>query len=226
MSTFSRIFTRAFHLAHRVFSEGGMCLEFGVYEGGSFLWLANRILDTYPKSNLVGFDSWLGLPPEADDVWVPERHAKGQFSASKEDLLGLLRAIKAVDERFRLVDGFFRDSLTSQLRDSIRNLIFVNVDVDLYVSTVELLDFIGPLLRPGVVLYWDDWQDPNDEHEEAWGERRAWEEWYARHPEITAETLEINPANQRSMIITGVGDSSMTHKQIAAIRYECLRLEP
>ena len=44
---------------------------------------------------------------------------------------------------------------------SLSSLIFVNVDVDLYISTIQLLDFIKPLMRPGMIIYWDDWWELN-----------------------------------------------------------------
>jgi hypothetical protein len=128
------------------------------------------------------------------------------------------------DPRFTLVDGFFRDTLTPELQATIRDLIFVNIDVDVHSSTLDLLGFIGPLLRPGVMLYWDDWQDPHDYNPQPWGERRAWEEWYARQPDLHVETIEINAVNQRSMLVTGTPGLRMKREQVAEIRYRCMDL--
>lgn len=198
------IFQRAFHLAQRIWPSGGVCLEFGVYTGGTYLWQVEQILSRYPDSRLIGFDSWQGLPAETDGVWHPERHQAGNFSAAKAAVTEPLRELTGCDEdpRFRFVDGFYSESLTHEVRNTIADLIFVNIDVDIYRSTIELLDFVGPCLRPGVVLYWDDWKDPRDNHSESWGEHLAWDAWRRVNPGVRVETIEVNPINQRIMVVT------------------------
>lgn len=121
---------------------------------------------------------------------------------------------------------FFADSLTKKLQQQIKNLIFVNIDVDIYKSTTELLDFIKPLLRPGVIIYWDDWKDPQDEFAGKWGEHFAWETWIAKNKDIKAETIEINPLNQRYMIITEVSKQTLSssHLSLKKIRYDAFEI--
>ena len=217
-------FSRAFLLAHHIFPKGGTCLEFGVFEGNTFCWQAQQMLSTYRRSTLIGFDSWRGLPAEASGVWTPQRHAEGQFTASRGAVEKQLAKIGAAGDRFRLVDGFFRDSLTPTLQADIHDLIFVNIDVDLCSSSLELLGFIRPLLRPGVVLYWDDWKDPNDENPEPWGEHRAWAEWYPARAALKVETLEVNPVNQRSMLVVEADGKALSHAEVAVIRYKLLNM--
>lgn len=220
MSTFSR----AFELAHFLFPQGGTCLEFGVYAGGTYCWQAQRMLDAYKNDQLVGYDSWQGLPPEADGVWAPDRHAAGRFASPKECVLSRLSGMRAIGPRFRLVDGFFKDSLTEAERCNVGEVIFINIDVDIYSSTIELLNFVEPLLRPGVVLYWDDWQDPNDDHPNEWGERKAWHDWISQHSQFGAETMEVNAINQRTMMITKTPTATMDHGRIADIRYRLVSM--
>lgn len=124
------------------------------------------------------------------------------------------------------MDGYYSDSLTDELRRSIDRLVFVNIDVDIYRSTIELLDFIRPLLRLGVILYWDDWKDPRDVHDTEWGEHLAWEYWVQSQPGLTVETIEINSVNQRTMIVTMVDGEwlQLPRSSIADIRYHALEL--
>lgn len=187
-----------FKKAHQNFPEGGTALEFGVYVGNSFMRLAEEVIQHYPNTKLIGFDSWQGLPPETENVWYPDRHAKGQFAAIKDVIIAKLK-LRGIylDPRFKLVDGFFETSLTKELQESIKDLIFVNVDVDIHKSCVELLEFIQPMLRPGVVLYFDDWKDPQDKFEGKWGEHLAWEEFTTKYPTIKYKTIEVNQWNQR-----------------------------
>lgn len=202
------VFARAFHTAHYIFPSGGTCLEFGVYRGSSYVWQAKQMQERYLKSTLIGFDSWKGLPEETPGVWVPERHRPGSYASSKSDVLQKLEGIKC--DRFTLVDGLFSDSLTLELQKSIRNVIFINIDVDLYKSTVELLDFVRPLLQPGTILYWDDWRDPRDGYKGMWGEELAWNFWMLKQHGLGAEALEVDFNNKRSMIVTEVDGRSFS----------------
>lgn len=197
---------RAFHLSHKIFPEGGACFEFGVFRGTSYAYQAGQIKKYYPNSSIVGFDSWQGLPEETDGVWIPERHAVGEYAALKDEVLRKLSnlGISPDEKQFRLIDGFYSDSLVPELRSSFAPLIFVNIDVDIYVSTIELLDFIEPLMRTGLVLYWDDWKDPRDNYKEAWGEHKAWDDWCAKRPSLETINVGSNKSNQQVMVITAV----------------------
>ena len=176
------------------------CLEFGVFEGNTYGWMLKQIQSRYEDNILIGFDSWQGLPEETSGVWIPDRHIKGAYSSTKEKVLKILSENNAADDpRFRLVDGFFSDTLTKELQDSIQSLIFVNIDVDLHSSSMEVLKFITPLLQPGTVIYWDDWKDPVDKYEGKWGEHLAWEQWSASHPGLVANITMNNAYNQVCM---------------------------
>ena len=193
--------------AHQTFPNGGTCLEFGVCYGNSYVWQVLQIMNRYPKSKLIGFDSWQGLPKEAPGIWAPERHKEGAFSTTKDVVVDRMEEIGAfIGDQFKLVDGFFSKSLTAELQSKIQNLIFVNVDVDIYSSTVEVLRWIRPLLQVGTVIYFDDWLDPIDVGKGApkWGEHLAWEEWMKENPTIAAKLIALNDVNQRAFEITAL----------------------
>ncbi|MGB7442582.1 MAG: TylF/MycF/NovP-related O-methyltransferase [Coleofasciculaceae cyanobacterium] len=217
------VFRRSFHLAHAIHPQGGTCLEFGVHVGNTYIWQAKEILKNYPQSQLIGFDSWQGLPEEASGIWVPERHRKGQFSSSKEVVTRRLYQLTSPsDDRFSFVDGFFSDSLTDEVRKNISDIIFVNIDVDLYKSTIDVLDFLKPLCKPGLIIYWDDWKDPADQHEAGWGEHLAFTNWIKENEDVKVETLEIDPINRRAMIVTEVNGMTLADcsLSISDIRYK------
>ncbi len=200
------LFQRAFFLAHKNFPSDGTCLEFGVGSGKTYLWQARQLLARHKASVLVGFDSWEGLPQETSGVWYPKRHSKGRFSYPKSGVETALRNLdgyEAGKDRLRFVDGFFSSSLTQEVQDTIGNVIFVNIDVDVYVSTMQLLDFIKPLIQKGTILYWDDWLDSRDiSHARGqWGEHRAWDEWASCNPAVRTRTVTVNWAHQRVMEI-------------------------
>lgn len=220
-----KLFKNAFVLAHSIFPDGGVCLEFGVFVGKTFEWQARQIKKKYKRSSLIGFDSWQGLPPESENVWIPERHRAGEYASTKDVVLSKLARIgMRNDKRISFVDGFYSESLTSELQKKIGPAIFINIDVDIYSSTIELLDFVKPLLQPGTVMYWDDWKDPKDDREGEWGEHLAWREWGEKNPDISAETIEVNPVNQRYMVITRAMGSSLDVGTVARIRKDAFNI--
>lgn len=195
-----------FMQAHSTF-EHGTCLEFGVCWGHSWMWQVLNIMNFFPQSKLIGFDSWQGLPKETPGVWAPERHKEGAFSSPKQNVLDRMSEIgAAIGDQFKLVDGFFSTSLTGELRSKIEDLIFVNVDVDIHSSTMEVLHWIRPLLQIGTVIYFDDWKDPIDEGKGAseWGEHLAWKQWCDENPSIRSELISLNDVNQRAFQITAL----------------------
>jgi hypothetical protein len=188
------------HRAHLKFPQGGTCLEFGVYVGDSFMRQVELLMSTYTNTKIIGFDSWAGLPRETKGVWYPDRHSEGHFSTPKDNVLNRLGGL-IHNPRINLVDGFFKDSLTPELQASIDDLIFVNVDVDIHSSCAEILEFIRPMLRPGVIIYFDDWKDPADTFAGEWGEHLAWREFTEKYPDIKWNTFVVNEWNQRCLEI-------------------------
>jgi len=157
---------------------------------------------------LLGFDSFQGLPEETEGVWAPERHGKGNFCYPIEILESHMEAcgLDKDDEAFGLVKGFYSDTLTAELQQQLLQLMplmFVNIDVDIHLSTIQVLDFIRPMMRVGLPVYFDDWLDPIDvgQGAEKWGEHLAWEQWSEANG-VKAELGETNNLNQRFLVIT------------------------
>jgi hypothetical protein len=57
----------------------------------------------------------------------------------------------------------------------------------LYSSTAEILDFLTPIIVDGTVIYFDDWFYYSGHPFR--GERGAFNEWLAKHPEFHATEL-------------------------------------
>ena len=158
------------------FPDGGTILEFGVASGSSYIQLADIIKNHNWPCKLIGFDSWQGLPKETEGIFRRPGWGEGQFSYPRKVVENKLRklGISLPDERFKLVDGWFEDTLTTELQQTIENLILVNIDVDLYSSAVQVLEFLTPLLQKGTIIYFDDWCGLSDE---ICGERLAFKQW-------------------------------------------------
>jgi hypothetical protein len=123
-------------------------LEFGVSTGDSMRYWVSHHANT--ASEFHGFDSFEGLPSD----WVVGRPA-GSFSTG-----GTPPEID--DPRVRFHVGWFEDTLaTFAVPDGER--LVVTLDADLYSSTVTALRHVRDTLRPGSMLYFDEFNHRADE---------------------------------------------------------------
>lgn len=125
-------------------------LEFGVYRGKSMAWWINRI--THPEARFIGFDTFTGLP----ERWTEEAPT-GTFSTG-----GILPGIK--DPRCAFEAGLFQQTLPAFLANFTRRTrLVLHLDADLYSSTLFVLSSVAGLLRPGDLLFFDEFATPTDE---------------------------------------------------------------
>jgi len=125
-------------------------LEFGVYQGASLrIWL--DLID-HPQARFIGFDTFTGLP----ERWRPTEPA-GHFNAN-----GAIPDIK--DPRCAFEIGLFQDTLPRfvQQHDLSCRLI-LNLDADMFTSTLFVLTTLAPHLKPGDILFFDEFSCPLDE---------------------------------------------------------------
>lgn len=115
-------------------------LEFGVYTGIATRYWSQGLAN--PDSVLHGFDSFIGLPDQAGP-WE-----EGQF-----DLGGSIPKID--DARVRFFKGWFDETLPTYEAPPHDRLV-LNMDADLYSSTACVFKHVGPLVRPGTLIYFDE----------------------------------------------------------------------
>jgi hypothetical protein len=128
-------------VASEVGTQPVLYLEFGVYKGDATrLW--SELLQ-HPDTLLHGFDSFEGLPEE----WTPGR-PKGTFSTHGE-----IPCIS--DQRVTFFRGWFEHTLLSY-EPPPRPVVVLNLDADLYSSTIFVLRKLRALMRPGTYLYFDE----------------------------------------------------------------------
>lgn len=179
----------AFHLLSRIELEGDY-LEFGVFRGETFrnaIRAAQQGFWTTRAGGFPGrffaFDSFQGLPHVASMGDGVNLYAPGEFAASRatfEKTLGGLLGRFPIE----MVSGWFDETLTAETaaRLGLTRAAFVNIDCDLYESTVPVLQFVTPLLQTGTILYFDDWFSYRGSMDG--GEPRAAREWLAGTPAI------------------------------------------
>ena len=168
----------------------GDYVEFGVFNGTT-LSIVYEVFQEFGlnKARFFGFDSFEGLPPEADSegkgMWF-----SGQCSCSLEVTTAFLNARQVDWNRTFLVKGWFKDTLTSALVEQaqMKKASLIMVDSDLYSSAVDCLRFVEPLIHNEAIVMFDDWNG-FQAAEKNLGEKKAFDEFLARHPEIKAAEM-------------------------------------
>jgi hypothetical protein len=131
----------------------GTALEFGVAHGHSL----RRIVAGMPAgSRVVGFDSFEGLP----------EHWRDGFG------IGAFRTTPPVVLGAEMVVGLFDQTLPHWPAPD--DIVLVHIDCDLYSSTRTVLNHLGPHLRSGCLVVFDEYHGYPGAHQH---EERAWREW-------------------------------------------------
>jgi hypothetical protein len=127
-------------VADRVRSRRVLYLEFGVARGASMEYWSRHL--EHPEAMLHGFDSFEGLP-EAAGHW-----RKGQFGTNG-------KVPEIADRRVRLFKGWFEQVLPGYSPPD-HEVLVVNMDADLYASTIYVLRSLRPHITKGTFIYFDE----------------------------------------------------------------------
>jgi len=121
----------------------GDIAEVGVYRGGS----ARLMCEVRGSRSLYLFDTFEGLP---DARSGDERFGSGQYAASYEKVQAYLSPFRDV----HLFKGLF-PATAGPIMD--KRFSFVHLDVDLYESTRDSLEFFYPRVSPGGIILIHDY---------------------------------------------------------------------
>jgi hypothetical protein len=153
---------------------GGMALEFGVYTGTTLKIIAAR-----RDGGVFGFDSFDGLPED----WRIG-FGTGTFGVDgPPDVPGA-----------ELVVGLFDVTLPGFLAEHPGPVDLLHVDADLYSSAVTVLEVVGPRLRRGSVVVFDEFFNyPGWEAHEAraWAEHAAGRQVGFRYEAYTLDNEQV-----------------------------------
>jgi Flp pilus assembly protein TadD len=139
--TFSRITgsgVQIFKLALSQANADGLVLEFGVRFATSIRQIAKMV-----KQPVHGFDSFEGLP----ELWHHE--PKGSYTTKG--------VVPAVPSNVSLHIGWFEDTLPKFLEANAGPVRFINIDCDIYSSTVTILENLAPRIVVGSVIVFDEY---------------------------------------------------------------------
>lgn len=157
--------------------------EFGCCGGQTFGMAFQSAKLTGFTGKMWAFDSFEGLPPaegpkDAHPVWVD-----GEMAISLDNFRKVAKSHGIAEAQYEAVKGFYNVSLadTNMGRlDRPRDIALAYVDCDLYSSTIDVLKFLMPRFKHGMILAFDDYY--------CWsqtavsGERAAAHEIFNDHP--------------------------------------------
>ena len=157
----------------------GVILEFGVFEGTSINYFANKL----PGHKIYGFDSFKGLKED----WNGTQHLAGMFDRKGK--------LPRVESNVILVDGWFDETLPSFIENNKDDFCFIHFDADTYKSTKFLLGQLANKIKANSILVFDEYIGfPGWRH----GEYKAWQE-FVKYSNIKYEYLAFS--NQQVAII-------------------------
>ena len=164
--------------------------EFGLFRGVAFLkaFEHSKALG-FDAINFYGFDSFKGLPEAEGIDQADGRFFEGQFACSKQDVENNLSSNGMDMSRVTLVEGYYEDSLTQELKGQhdFKPASLVLMDCDYYSSTVEALEWVDDYLQDGTVILFDDWYSYGESEE--LGQQKAMAEFLEQRPHYEIEQL-------------------------------------
>jgi Methyltransferase domain len=152
----------------------GNVIEFGVAQGASTRVLRNelrRLRRQQPKigrRRLFACDSFRGLPEQFETL------TQGTFACEPPRIRGVA-----------FVVGYFDQTLDEALAQRVGRVALASLDADLESSTLCALRWLTPLLDPGSLLLFDEFDGDGG------AERRAYETWTAETGVQTSKVAEF-----------------------------------
>lgn len=165
------------------------CYEFGVCNGGS----TKKICDYITKNVLTGYSSWVhgfdsfeGLPDEAEGVSKFEKFEKGSYKSryTPEEIK------KSTEYAFAKIHKVWFNKLDISYIGL--PALFVHIDCDLYVSTKDALNFLWKhnLIQTNTLIAYDEFESTNNP--ELSGERKAHELYFGKDKPYQADEIWHN----------------------------------
>lgn len=121
-------------------------IEFGVFKGRSIKYWSK--INQNIKSQFYGFDTFEGLP----EKWTRFLYSIGEKHFNTKGV-----PPTTDDKRVSFIKGMFQKTLTSFLiKNRIKNRLVINMDADLYTSTLYVLTKLDEIIVPGTIIFFDE----------------------------------------------------------------------
>lgn len=169
----------------------GFYIEYGVFNGESlkeaFYALRNQV------NKYIGLDSFVGLPALSHEIdqtslELHPHFTQGQYQSKGYDFVKTNILSTGIEEdKLDLYKGFFDVLLTADLSSCLKSTAngkaaVIHLDVDLYESTIQALEFSYPFMQTGCWLLCDDYWCYGGAS--SFGTQKALKDFLNTHPDI------------------------------------------
>jgi len=150
-----------FYNAFRALSFNGIdgdYAEFGCYRAMTFAMAYQEAVRHKHKARLWAFDSFSGLPAPKDDRDSHPKWVEKGMATSLDRFHDLCALQRVPRDAYEVVPGFYEETLPAMSdTDAPPNTAMVYIDCDLYSSTGDVLRFLMPRLKHGMIIAFDDY---------------------------------------------------------------------
>lgn len=129
----------------------GDILEVGVWRGGTGALMASQAQGLSMAKTVFLCDTFAGVvkASDEDDAYVGGEHA----DTSEAIVAALVRRLGLSNVELRR--GIFPDEFMGEM--ATKTFSFVHIDVDVYQSAKDVLNFVWPRISPGGIVVFDDY---------------------------------------------------------------------
>lgn len=149
-----------FYNAFRALSFNGIdgdYAEFGCCGGKTFALAYHEATRHKHKAKLWAFDSFEGLPAPKEEKDSHPKWVEKKLSTPLDKFHKLCASQGVPRYAYTVVPGFYDKTLPAMTDDAPKNIALAYIDCDLYSSTKEVLQFLIPRLKHGMIIAFDDY---------------------------------------------------------------------
>lgn len=126
-------------------------IEFGVFRGGSSLFMATLLAELHPDARIYCLDTFSGMPETDKGI---DAHSKGDFRDA--DLQGFRDQIRRLNlKNVEILEGQFENTFPTVMARGVR-FGLAHIDCDIYSAVKYSQDAVWDHMVPGGYLVFDD----------------------------------------------------------------------
>jgi O-methyltransferase len=157
----------------------GAIVECGVLDGGTAALMAWATRDSKPARAVHLFDAWEGLPETTAEDGAEAAAWTGQVVGSPTRVIAIMKKLGVAKERVNFHRGWFNETFP---KVDVPQVAIAHIDCDFYDPTKLCLEKWYPVLSPGGIMQFDDYDSFS-------GCRKAVDEFLAQHPGLKMEAV-------------------------------------
>lgn len=180
----------------------GDYLEFGCASARTFRMAYDLISHYGLETRLWAFDSFQGLPVARDARDAHPKWTPGNYPTAAELFTTILDRHGVPSAKYEVIQGFYEDTIgpnSTGSEEYSKNVAIANIDCDMHSSTADVLHFLEPRMKAGMIIYFDDYYCYADGQKS--GERIAMLEFLEKNPQWRFEHFKTVGWHGRAFVV-------------------------